>query len=244
MLHTIHAYTYQMIRMSQNEIPALWHSLNHLVAGVARNILLQTTAQGGAWLQTLDSYRHDAIHKIKEVLALVRSLNDLISQIAHAALLQTVMQGGEFIKTVRSSSKHTVIGIVTEGIPDLLGSLNVLVNRIALDVLLQVVISIPLFYLHHNLFALGFVCGFIFDQQVRDIVDKVNIVYSAHRTLLERVLFFGGGGLLAILTMPTSMVIATTYYSSQWGERLYRSCLTRYQNQVEDDTPSSPIIDG
>ena len=132
------------------------------------------------------------------------------------------------IEAIRSYSNHSLFGIVAEGIPALLSALNVLVNHIAHTILIQVAISFGLFYLHHNLFALGFVIGFIFEKQVREVVEKVNVVYAAHRTLLERVLFFGGGGFLVILTMPTSMVIATLYYSSQWGALLYQSSLARY----------------
>lgn len=133
------------------------------------------------------------------------------------------------VEALGSYSNHTLFGVIAEGVSGLLSSLNALVNRVALGILIQIVISIPLFYLHHNLFALGFVIGFIFDRQVNTVVEKVDEVYSAHRTLLEKSLFFGGGGFLAILTMPTSMVIATLYYSAQWGALLYQSSLARYR---------------
>jgi hypothetical protein len=132
------------------------------------------------------------------------------------------------IETIRTYSNHSLFGIIAEGIPALLSALDALVYHVARIILVQVLISIPLFYLHHNLFALGFVVGFIFEKQVREVVEKVNIVYIAHRTLLERVLLFGGGGFLVILTMPTSMVIATLYYSAQWGALLYQNSLKRY----------------
>ncbi len=132
------------------------------------------------------------------------------------------------INAVYNYANHTIIGTIIEGIPALFVSIQVRIYRIAKDILIQIAISVPLFYLHHNLFALGFVIGFIFDKQISEIVEKVNIVYKAHQTLLERVLFFGGGGFLAILTMPTSIVIATLYYSAQWGALLYQSCLARH----------------
>lgn len=144
------------------------------------------------------------------------------------------------IEAIRSYSSHTLYGMIAEGIPALLKSLNMLVNRVALSILIQVVISIPLFYYHHNLFALGFVIGFVFDKQVRAVVEKVNVVYNAHQTLLERVLFFGGGGFLAILTMPTSMVIATLYYSAQWGALLYQQSLARYRQDNPPPNPAEP----
>ena len=144
--------------------------------------------------------------------------------------------------------QHTLLGVVVEGIPAFLSPLNALVNQAALNIIFQIAISASLFYLDHNLFALGFVVGFIFDKQVRTIVEKVTVVYNAHRTLLERVLFFGGGGFLAILTMPTSMVAATLYYSSQWGALLYQSSLARYSKTAivpsssEESDGMEPII--
>lgn len=136
------------------------------------------------------------------------------------------------INSLYQYANHTIIGTIIEGIPTLFISVQTRINRIALDVIVQVAISVPLFYLHHNLFALGFVIGFILDKQIREIVDKVNIVYKAHQNLLERVLFFGGGGFLAILSMPTSIVMATLYYSAQWGASLYQNCLARHAQQA------------
>jgi len=132
------------------------------------------------------------------------------------------------IEAIHSYSQHTLIGVIAKGVPTFLDSLNSLVNHVATNIIIQIVISIPLFYLHHNLFALGFAVGFIFDKPTRALVEKVNTVYTAQQTLLERVLFFGGGGFLAILTMPTSMIFATLYYSSQWGALLYHNSKDRY----------------
>ena len=130
------------------------------------------------------------------------------------------------IESLHLYSRHTLFGIVAEGIPSLINNIALLVNQISSQILLQVIISAPLFYLHHNLFVLGFVVGFVFDKQIREVVEKVNLVYETfQRSLLEKILFFGGGGFLALLTMPTSMTIATLYYSAQLGTILYRYCL-------------------
>jgi hypothetical protein len=148
------------------------------------------------------------------------------------------------IEAMRNYTNHTVIGIIVEGIPALKNSLNALVQRIALDILAQVVITVPLFYLQPNLFALGFIIGFIFDKKIREIVDKVNIVFIANRSLLEQVLLFGGGGLLAILTMPSSLIVATLYYSAQWGTLLYQNSLARIRqaNPQPQPDPHAPVI--
>lgn len=135
------------------------------------------------------------------------------------------------IAAIHSYSHHTLFGVFTEGFSALLNSINALVNRIALGVIGQIALSIPLLYLHHNLFALGFAIGFIRDKDVKDIIEKVNVVYSTQRSTLERILLFGGGGLLALLTMPTSMIFATLYYSAQWGASLYQNSLIRYKRQ-------------
>lgn len=146
------------------------------------------------------------------------------------------------IPAISFDTNHTLFGIITEGIPALLNSLKALTNHVALS---TIAISVPLFYLHNNLFAFGFAFGFVRDEQIQEIVEKVNIVFNAHRTLLERSLLFGGGGLLAILTMPTSMIMATLYYSAQWGAVLYESSINRYgfSSSVEDEEELADIYE-
>lgn len=150
------------------------------------------------------------------------------------------------IDTIRSYSHHTLFGIVAEGVPSVLHSLKSVVNRIATSILINLVISVTLFYFHHNLFSLGFVVGFIFDKKVRQVVEKVNIVYNAHKTTyLESFYLLGGGGFLALLTMPTSMIFATLYYSSQWGAMLYRTSKHRLDEQAilaQQNVPVQPNI--
>ncbi|WP_068468122.1 hypothetical protein [Candidatus Protochlamydia phocaeensis] len=142
------------------------------------------------------------------------------------------------IETIRYYGNHTVFGSIVDGVSTILDAINNAINRVALGILLQVALTAPLFYLHHNLFALGFVIGFVFDRQVREVVEKVNVVYNAHRSLLEKILFFGGGSLLAVLTMPTSIVIATLYYSAQWGALLYQNSLGRQRQRNPDPAPT------
>lgn len=121
------------------------------------------------------------------------------------------------IENIRLYSQHTLIGIVVEGLPALVDSARA--HKVAM---LTFGITLALLYLHHNLFALGFVVGFVCDDKVKEVVDKVNAAYSAKRSLLEQFVFFGGGSFLALYTMPTSLVIATLYYSAQWGASLCR----------------------
>lgn len=134
------------------------------------------------------------------------------------------------IENMRSYTDHTILGIITEGFPALARSVKeLLINRIALSIL----ISIPFVYLHPNLFAIGFVFGFIFNQKVAEVIAKVNLVYSAYTSLLERVLLLGGGTLLTILTLPTSLVVFTFYFSAQSGALLYQHSLDRHRAAEE-----------
>jgi hypothetical protein len=159
-------------------------------------------------------------------------------------------------------SNHTLFVAIAEGVPALLSSIHARINYVALNVFIQVIISLPLLYLHHNLFALGFVIGFIFDDQIqraisenekiravvnnekiRTIVEKVNIVYKAQNTFLRQFLVFGVGGLLALYTMQTSMPIATLYYSSQWGALLYQDSLAHYRKLLPEQNNDAINLD-
>lgn len=137
-----------------------------------------------------------------------------------------------YTNNIQQYTDHTIIGILIDGTANLINSRTAVINRVSLTIFCQVLISLPLFLLHHNLFVLGFVVGFVFDGQVREIAEKVNVVFNAQRTYLEKFLFYAGGTFLALLTMPTSLILATFYYSSQWGCKLYKVNLDR-QRQLE-----------
>lgn len=129
---------------------------------------------------------------------------------------------------ISSYSQHTFLGVVTEGIPALVNYLESLVNQVALNVIGQVVISLALFYLNHNVFILGVFIGFVFDEQVREVVKKVDIVYKAQKTFLDRALFFGVGGFLTLYHMPHALIATTLYHSSQWGALFFQNSKNRY----------------
>lgn len=124
------------------------------------------------------------------------------------------------IDALRTFTRHSLLGIVTDGASSLVNGLSFLVNRIALGVLIA--LSAVLFYLHYNVFAVGFVIGFIWNPQIRELADKVDGLYQvcAQRNIFERGCIYFAVGLAALLTMPTSIVTATLYYSAQWGARL------------------------
>ncbi|CUI16898.1 conserved putative membrane protein [Candidatus Protochlamydia naegleriophila] len=130
------------------------------------------------------------------------------------------------IEAIRYYGNHTILDNLTEVVSAVVSTFrNALDQRIysfVVEIIFQIIVS-SLFYFNRNLFSLGFVIGFIFDRQVREIVEKVNIVYNAQRSFVENALFFGGGVLLAFFTIPNSIAIATLYHSAQWGAFLYTS---------------------
>lgn len=133
---------------------------------------------------------------------------------------------------------HTFWNLITESI----ATLQVLVSEVALNILRQIVISAPFLYAHPNLFVLGFGIGFVFDKQIRHVVNKVNIIFEAHRTLFERLLLFVGGGVFALYTMPASLMTATLYYSAKWGALFYKTSEARLRARgAHVPFPPSPI---
>lgn len=145
------------------------------------------------------------------------------------------------INAIRTYTNHTVIGIIVEGVPSLVSSIKAVVHKVALSTLINVVISIPLFYLQHNLFVMGFIVGFVFDKQVRQLVEKVNTVFQTQRSYLENTVIFVGGSFVALLALPTSMVVATLFYSSQWGAALYHNSFARNNKEEAKHDPEDPM---
>lgn len=131
------------------------------------------------------------------------------------------------IESIQYYTNHFIVEPAEEVSATILTTLTDLTNRIALDTIVQIAITAPLFYLHYNLFALGFTLGFVLNDQAKSIVDKVNVVYNAQRSTFEKVLLVAIGTPLILITMPTSIVIATLYYSAQWGSILYEDSLQR-----------------
>lgn len=122
-------------------------------------------------------------------------------------------------------ASHPIIEDVSQRVSSFVSSTEALTNNVAVPIFLQILISLPLVYLHHNLFTLGFAFGFVCDKLTREVQQKVDTVYKAERTPFQKVLFFGGGTILSIYLMPNVLIIATIYYSAISGSYLYRSCL-------------------
>lgn len=129
-------------------------------------------------------------------------------------------QGDIMLQKIQPYINHA-LDVVLEVNTSVLHGLDYLVNSRALEIISKAAISTPLLVLHHNLFAFGLAAGFIYSEKTLEIVDKVNTVFKAQRTSFQQVSFYGLGGFLALLTMPTSMILATLYYSSQWGALIY-----------------------
>jgi hypothetical protein len=108
---------------------------------------------------------------------------------------------------------HQTLSIIAQDVPLLFHSATTMISRIAL----QVIISYPLLRLQNNLFGLGFAIGFIFNEKVREVVERINVIYSVCRPAAEERILVFCGGFFALYFMSNSISIATLYYSARWG---------------------------
>ncbi|MCE2983239.1 MAG: hypothetical protein LW832_06700 [Parachlamydia sp.] len=136
-------------------------------------------------------------------------------------------------ESIQYYSERLIVEPTEHVVATVLSTLSVITNSVAVEIIVQAGITFPLFCLHHNLFALGFTAGFIFADTMKEIVEKVNVVYNAKRSLLENICLVGISTPLLIITMPTTIVVATLYYSARWGSFLYHDSLRRQQIPVE-----------
>jgi len=103
-----------------------------------------------------------------------------------------------------------------------------LVHYVTSYTFLQIAISIPCLIINTNLFVIGFVVGFIFDKQVSEVSEAVNQVFSVQKSVLEKIGLYGVGTFIAILAMPTSLVVITLYQSCQLGAKLRKEAVKRH----------------
>lgn len=106
----------------------------------------------------------------------------------------------------------------------------------ALKVCYLAITIIPVFYFS-NVYIIGFTAGFIFDEEVKKVVDKVNVVLNSRRTFAELFCLAAASVLLALYTKPMSYCIITLYYSAQWGAYLYKNSYERLQQARLPGTP-------
>ncbi|KIC72345.1 hypothetical protein [Candidatus Protochlamydia amoebophila] len=126
-------------------------------------------------------------------------------------------------------TNHTLVGSTIEAAEILTDITTKIAHRVALDVIIQSISVACLLYLHPNLFLMGGTIGIVLERHVREIVEKVNIIYSAQKSFIEQIAFWSIGTFVAVYTLPTSIVIATLYYSAKCGTYLYHRCKQRQQ---------------
>lgn len=117
-----------------------------------------------------------------------------------------------------------------------LPSLSDIADKIVL--VAMIALSAVLFYLHHNLFACGFVIGFIRSEDILELVRKVDGVFKfcASKSYITQGCIYFVSGFIALWAMPVSIVTATLYYSAQWGARL------GMKGKEVNNTPSLPKV--
>lgn len=85
------------------------------------------------------------------------------------------------------------------------------VKQVALFIL-KTAISVLLYWVNPSLFAVGFMAGIIFDDQVRYAIQKIKDVWKTQK--FTGTLF---GGIACVLSMPVSIASASLVWSAHLG---------------------------
>lgn len=128
-----------------------------------------------------------------------------------------------------------------------LPSVSDIANKIA--TVAMIVLSAVLCFLHHNLFACGFVIGFIRSGDIQDLVNKVDGVfkYCSSKSYLAQGCIYFVTGFIALWALPVSIVTLTLYFSSQWGANLAMKGQTapiptpKAQGLVQQPSPANVV---
>lgn len=121
-----------------------------------------------------------------------------------------------------------------------LDAFSLLVTRVGLTAL-SVLVQLTLFHTFPNIAIPGFAVGFFFNDQVQRAIDKTNVVFNSCKTRMEKFLLYVVGGLVALYTLPTSIIGVTIYHSAMWGAYLYKSSLDRL-NRYEREHGLPPTV--
>jgi hypothetical protein len=109
-------------------------------------------------------------------------------------------------------------------------------SRIALKCI-SYLVQASLFHNFQNLAAFGFFFGFVFDEKVKEVVNKVNDGFDSCKSLFEKTVLVVAGGAIALYFLPPSTIAVTLYFSADWGARVYQSSSERLKKYNERNNP-------
>lgn len=93
------------------------------------------------------------------------------------------------------------------------------IQAIAKRVLLCLVAA-TLFYLHSNLFVIGFAIGFHFSEAVMSQLDKIKKLLENSESPFKKGVYIGLFAVAAAMTLPATLVTGTLYCSAYLGAQL------------------------
>ena len=134
---------------------------------------------------------------------------------------------------------NDIIELVGHPIRQLTSCLGCIINKVALNILIQFAIAAPLFYLHGNLFVLGFVIGVIKSESVLDIIERVKLIFNEwiYKSRWRLVTVTAITPLL-ILQLPACMVVAALYYSAKFGALSHQMAKESHARAINFDIPA------
>lgn len=134
---------------------------------------------------------------------------------------------------VNRLTSHPIIGDVSHRVSNFVS----ITNDVAIPIFIRILVSLPLVYLHHNLFTIGFAFGFVCDKFARDQKLKVDAVYDKFKNAAipryQKVVLCIPATFLTIWLWPNVLIIASIYYSAISGSHLYRSCVKENPEAIE-----------
>ena len=85
------------------------------------------------------------------------------------------------------------------------------VKQVALFIL-TIAVTVLLYWVNPSLFAIGFIAGIIFDEQIREAIQKIKDVWNNQK--LVGTLF---GSFACALSMPVTLATASLLWSAHFG---------------------------
>ena len=138
--------------------------------------------------------------------------------------------------------RHNLLGNVIEGTSSIIHSIRA-ISKLGLEILVKAahtIITYVTFRYCTPVFMAGLCIGLVFDDWIlKEVVNKVQLIFHAHRTFLETILFVGAVGLGAIYTMPITINCIAFYQSSKFSATYLEKCRQRkLRNEMDQvETP-------
>lgn len=80
---------------------------------------------------------------------------------------------------------------------------------------LKLVAAIGTFFMNPTVFAIGFIVGIVFDEQFRDLIDKIVRIWTRQKIAMTLLLVVAG-----FLSLPVTLAVGSFLYAGYLGSSL------------------------